>query len=154
MPARRYLIIFATAGLLAGCAGPAEKTPSGPLLGGGRSASLEKQPPAETAVKPIPPGTLMTAWAGTNIEKFLRREDHVAMERSIKQVVTAPIGKRIIWRNPRSGNWGSVTAVRDGTSARTGTYCREFIHTLTVEGRTEEKRNTACKARDGRWEVF
>ena len=154
MRARRYLMIFTTAALLAGCAGPAEKTPSGPLFGDGRSGSLAKPPQAETAVKPIPPGTLMSAWSGTNIEKFLRREDHVAMERSVKQVVSAPIGKRIIWRNPRSGNWGTVTAVRDGTSSRTGTYCREFIHTLTVEGRTEKKRNTACKARDGRWEVF
>jgi surface antigen len=154
MRAKRYLIIFTVTGLLAGCAGPAERTPSGPLFGGGRSGTLTTPPQAETAVKPIPPGTLMSAWAGTNVEKFLRREDHAAMERSVKQVVSAPIGKKIMWRNARSGNWGTVTAVRDGTSATTGTYCREFIHTVTVEGRTEEKRNTACKLRSGRWEVF
>ena len=154
MRAKQYLIIFAAAGLLAGCVAPAERTPSGPLFGDGRSGTLAKPPRAETAVKPIPPGTLMSAWAGTNIEKFLRQEDHTAMEQSVRQVVSAPIGKRITWRNARSGNWGTVTAVRDGTSAQTGTYCREFIHTLTVEGRTEEKRNTACKLRGGRWEVF
>ncbi len=154
MRVKRYLIIFSAAGLLAGCVAPAEKTPSGPLFGGGASGTLAKPPRAETAVKPIPPGTLMSAWAGTDIEKFLRREDHAAMERSVRQVVSAPIGKRIMWRNARSGNWGTVTAVRDGTSAKTGTYCRDFIHTLTVEGRTEEKRNTACRLRNGRWEVF
>ncbi len=148
------LIFISAAVLIAGCAGPAERTPSGPLFGSGGGATLSAPPKDESVGKPIPPGTLMSAWAGSNIEKSLRREDHVAMERSVKQVVSAPIGKRIIWRNPRSGNWGTVTAVRDGTSARTGTYCREFIHTVTVEGRTEEKRNTACKLRSGRWEVF
>lgn len=144
---------FTVCVLLAGCAGLAGRPSSDPLFGTGRS-TLMTPPPRMPEGKPIPPGTLMSAWAGIDIGKLLLHSDYIAMRRAVRRAEKAQIGRPIVWRNARSGNSGSVTAVRDGTSALTGTYCREFVHTLTVEGRTEEKYNTVCKRRDGRWETL
>ncbi|MCG8359860.1 MAG: hypothetical protein MI920_30210 [Kiloniellales bacterium] len=68
------------------------------------------------------------------------------------QAASAPVGQTIVWNNPDSGARGSVTPVRDGTSA-SGEYCREFQQTVTISGRTQETYGTACRQRDGSWRV-
>ena len=63
-----------------------------------------------------------------------------------------PMNETVTWQNPDSGNYGTVTPVREGTTA-SGAYCREFQQTITVGGKTEEGYGTACRQPDGSWKI-
>ncbi len=65
-----------------------------------------------------------------------------------KGAPAAPIGKTIAWNNPNTGNYGTVTPVREGTS-NTGEYCREFRRTI---GGTK-RYAVACRQGDGAWRM-
>ena len=56
------------------------------------------------------------------------------------------------WSNPDSGHEGTITPVRTYQTA-SGTYCRDFTQTITVDGQFEEARGTACRQADGTWRI-
>ena len=64
----------------------------------------------------------------------------------------APIGQPIAWRNPVTGNAGSIQARREthGNGAET---CRELMETLTIDGRVSRGVTTGCRAADKSWHV-
>jgi surface antigen len=65
---------------------------------------------------------------------------------------SAPTGQAASWRNPDSGNSGTVTPTR--TYQRSGgEYCREYTQTVRVGGKTEEAYGTACRQPDGTWKT-
>ena len=57
-----------------------------------------------------------------------------------------------MWRNPDSGNSGSVTPIKTYAQP-SGTYCREFAQTITVGGNTEQAYGHACRMPDGTWKL-
>ena len=61
-----------------------------------------------------------------------------------------PIGSGVDWENPGTGNFGRVTAVRDGTSSA-GYYCREFESEASFGGRAQLTYSVACQFPDGSW---
>ena len=97
-------------------------------------------------------GVLLGALVGSSIGKSLDDVDRLKADQAYSQAKAAPVGQTITWNNPNSGNSGSVTPVRDGTSS-TGAYCREFQQTVTVGGRTENAYGTACRQPDGSWKI-
>ena len=97
-------------------------------------------------------GVVVGGIAGNQIAKALTCEDKQQMNHANQQAQTAPVGQPIAWNNPESGNHGTVTAVRDGTS-QSGQYCREFQQTVTVDGKTDQGTGVACRQADGSWKV-
>jgi len=97
-------------------------------------------------------GTLLGALAGSEVGKSLDRADQMYAERANTRAYNAPVGQSISWNNPESGNYGTITPVRDGTS-RDGRYCREFQQAITVDGRQQTAYGTACRAPDGSWQI-
>ena len=77
----------------------------------------------------------------------MKGDPHNADEAFIR-ATAAPIGKTITWNNPNTGNYGTVTPVREGTS-NTGRYCREFLRTI---GGTK-RYGVACRQGDGVWRM-
>jgi surface antigen len=70
-----------------------------------------------------------------------------------KTLTEAPTGKTWSWKNPKTGNGGTVTPTsprpRAGTEA-----CRTFDETVTLkDGRSEKISGRACKRPDGSWSV-
>ena len=61
-----------------------------------------------------------------------------------------PLGGTVSWSNPETGSRGSVTPIRDGTSA-VGHYCRQFEDRRSADGRTRTSILVACQQPDGRW---
>ena len=57
----------------------------------------------------------------------------------------APIG----WRSPDSGRYGTV--VPGPPYQANGLTCREFSHTIYIDGRPQTARGTACRNPDGTW---
>jgi surface antigen len=97
-------------------------------------------------------GVLIGALVGSQIGKGLDQVDRMKANQAISQAQTAPLGEPIAWNNPESGNSGTVTPVRDGTTS-SGAYCREFQQTITVGGKTQDAYGTACRQPDGSWQI-
>ena len=98
-------------------------------------------------------GTLLGALAGNEIGRSLDRADRLALERTTQESLeSAPSGEVTTWKNPDSGNEGTVTPSRT-YQREDGTYCREFTQTIKVGGRTEEGYGTACRQPDGTWKI-
>ena len=118
----------------------------GGLLGsqiGGGSGQL-----AATAV-----GVLAGAFIGSEIGRSLDDVDKLKAKKAHQKARSAPIGETVSWNNPNSGNYGTVTAIREGTSSQ-GRYCREFQQTITVGGDMQDGYGTACRQPDGSWEIL
>jgi surface antigen len=97
-------------------------------------------------------GVLLGGLLGADVGRSLDRADRLAMQQATQSTLeTAPTGRAVPWRNPDTGNHGTVTAV--GTSESGGTVCREFQQTITVGGRTEQGHGTACRQTDGSWRI-
>lgn len=98
-------------------------------------------------------GTLLGALVGNEIGKSLDRADRLAMQHAThRSLEKAPTGKTTTWKNPDSGNQGSITPKKT-FQRKDGTYCREFTQTITVGGRTEQAYGTACRQPDGTWKL-
>ena len=98
-------------------------------------------------------GTIIGAWLGNEIGKSLDRADRLALEGAQDTAYSAPVGQPIAWNNSDSGNYGTVTPVRDGNNTSTGAYCREFQHDVTIGARSERAYGVACRQPDGTWKI-
>ncbi len=97
-------------------------------------------------------GAVIGALLGSEIGKSLDNADRAAMSDANTRANTAPLGQAISWNNPNTGNSGTVTPIRDG-STKSGAYCREYQQTITVGGKTEKAYGTACQGADGQWRI-
>ena len=70
-----------------------------------------------------------------------------------KTLTEAPTGKTWSWKNPKTGNGGTVTPTSPRKSEN-GQVCRDFNETVTLkDGRTENITGHACRNRDGSWNI-
>ncbi len=97
-------------------------------------------------------GAVLGALVGSEIGKSLDNADKAEMARANSEANNAPLGQAIRWNNPESGNYGTVTPIRDGSTG-SGQYCREYQQTITVGGQTKQAYGTACRQPDGQWRV-
>lgn len=97
-------------------------------------------------------GAILGMMVGNEIGKSLDRADKQYMSQAYQQAETAPVGQTISWNNPDSGNSGTVTPVREGTSSA-GYACREFRQTVIIEGSPQVVKGTACQNADGSWQM-
>ena len=98
-------------------------------------------------------GVLLGALVGSEIGSSLDRADRTYANQAISRAHSAPVGETVTWNNPESGNRGSYTPVREGTSSA-GRYCREYQQTVYVGGKEQQAYGQACQQPDGSWEVI
>jgi surface antigen len=58
-------------------------------------------------------------------------------------------GAAVPWRNPDSGRYGSV--VPGPAYQSNGQQCRQYTHTIYIEGKPQVARGSACRNPDGSW---
>lgn len=133
---RTILLIMTAAAALAGC----QATDSS-HLGGGAGA-----------VAGGDAGTVLGAFAGREIGAALDAVDQSLAGQAAQRAYGAPVGERITWRNPQSGNSGTIVPLRDGYIP-TGAFCREFQQILSVGNQTEQAFSTACRQPNGAWKI-
>jgi surface antigen len=97
-------------------------------------------------------GVLLGALVGSEIGKSLDKADLAYANQAQSRSYNAPVGETIAWNNPESGNHGTYTPTREGTST-SGRYCREYQQTVTVDGRQQSAYGTACQQPDGSWQI-
>lgn len=97
-------------------------------------------------------GAVLGAFLGSEIGASLDRADQLAAQQTAQNTFeTVPTGQTSTWRNPDSGNYGTVTPT--STYQRGNQYCRDFSQTIYVDGQAQTARGTACRQADGSWQV-
>ena len=141
---------------LAGCAndGRGQKEGAGTLIGAGLGALAGSQFGGGTGrLVAVGVGTLAGAYLGNQIGKSLDRADRLAMSRSTQTALeNNRTGQKAEWRNPDSGNSGTVTPTRTYELA-SGQNCREYQQTVTIGGKVEQAFGKACREPDGSWRI-
>jgi surface antigen len=60
-----------------------------------------------------------------------------------------PSGAPVAWRNPDTGRFGNV--VPGPVYQQNGAACREYTHTVYLDGSPQTEHGTACRRPDGTW---
>lgn len=152
---KKLASVLAAALLLGACAADqGSKQTGGTLLGAGLGALVGSQIGSGTGqLAAVAIGALAGAYVGSEVGKSLDRADKIAMRSTTQKALeTAPSGQTVAWRNPDSGNSGTITP-RPALQRQNGEFCREYQQTITVAGRSEQAYGTACRQADGSWKI-
>lgn len=157
MKLKRAISLVTLLALLGGCAeygGPLTKQHIGTALGAaGGAAAGSQMGKGSGRVGMIALGTLAGAALGGSFGSSLDKIDQQNhIQTSQHALETAPVGQPMTWRNPDSGNSGSVTPTRTYQQAD-GSYCREYRQTIVVNGKSQQAFGRACRQVDGSWQI-
>ncbi|WP_227271942.1 RT0821/Lpp0805 family surface protein [Roseobacter weihaiensis] len=140
---------------LAGCTpadyGPRETTGglTGAALGGMLGAQFGR---GDGRLAATGAGVLIGTLLGSEIGRSMDDTDRLRANEAVRRAHGAELGETIRWNNPGTGNLGTVTALRDGTSS-SGQYCREYRQTISVDGRRGTGTGIACRQPNGTWRL-
>ncbi len=156
MKISRIAIVFAAAFSLAACANTnaGEKETLGTLIGAGLGGLAGSQIGSGSGkLAAVGAGVLLGGLLGREAGRSLDKADRLYAERTAAQALEKrPDGTTSTWKNPNTGNSGTFTPKRTYETAE-GQPCREYETTVTIDGKTEIVRGTACREPDGRWTV-
>jgi surface antigen len=65
---------------------------------------------------------------------------------------SGPSGAPVAWRNPDSGRYGNV--VPGPAYQMNNASCRQYTHTVYIDGQPQTQRGTACRNPDGTWAII
>jgi surface antigen len=142
---------------IAGCAGnpetgtgPKENTGTavgavaGALIGsqfGGNTGSRIAAGVAGAAI-----GGLLGNRIGASMDDEDKQRAYAAQREALE---TGQSGAPVSWRNPDSGRYGTV--VPGPAYQQAGNTCRQYTHTIYIDGRPQTARGAACRNPDGTW---
>jgi surface antigen len=142
---------------VAGCAGdpatgtgPKENT--GTLVGALAGAAIGSQIGGGTGerVAAAVGGALIGGLIGNRIGAALDDEDKKrAYAAQMQALESGPSGAPVAWRNPDSGRYGSI--VPGPAYQQAGNTCRQYTHTIYIDGKPQTARGAACRNPDGTW---
>ncbi|MBB53881.1 MAG: hypothetical protein CMF67_05855 [Magnetovibrio sp.] len=152
------VLTLTSASILGGCVTDIEKNPKqtvGRILGAGLGALTGSQiGSGKGQMVSVAVGALAGAWLGGEIGGSLDKADRAYMQRNTQESLEhGRTGSTSSWRNPDSGNSGTVTLTQTFQKAD-GQYCREFEQTVYVDGKKEAATGRACRAPDGSWKII
>jgi surface antigen len=97
-------------------------------------------------------GAVVGGLIGNAIGKNLDDEDREqAMEAEYRALEEDDTREPKRWRNEKTGHYGTIKQRR--TYRNAGLKCREYEHTIYVDGRPETMVGKACKQSDGTWKA-
>jgi surface antigen len=142
---------------LAGCANSerfaaAPKETSGTVAGAALGAIVGSQIGGSTRSRVAAgvAGALLGGLIGNRIGAALDDEDRQrAYEAQMAALESGAPGAPVGWENPDSGRRGSI--VPGPYYDRRGMRCRDYTHTIYIDGRPEIARGQACRNPDGSW---
>jgi surface antigen len=153
MPAARCAAAALVALSLASCSsdtGPKEV--GGTVVGAGAGALIGNAigGAAGNRVAGTLIGAALGGFLGNRLGAALDDEDkRRAYAAQTQALETGPSGAPVAWRNPDSGRYGNV--VPGPVYQVDGAPCREFTHTIYIDGQPQTRRGTACRNPDGTW---
>jgi surface antigen len=95
-------------------------------------------------------GAAIGGMIGNRIGAAMDDEDkRRAYAAQVQALDGGPSGAPVAWRNPDSGRYGSV--VPGPAYQQEGRNCRQYTHTIYIDGRPQTARGAACRQPDGTW---
>jgi len=95
-------------------------------------------------------GAVAGGFVGNRVGKSMDDKDKREAQAAARKAETAPVGEKVAWSNPDSGNSGSIEVVQEGTDAD-GNSCRDLKHTVEAGGETQTDTGVICKNAEGKW---
>ena len=90
--------------------------------------------------------------AGNEIGKGLSAGDRGrALAAEYRALEFGQAGATTPWSDSLTGRYGEV--VPGAAYKVNDTTCREYVHVITIDGRAETGRGTACRKADGNWQT-
>jgi surface antigen len=95
-------------------------------------------------------GAVVGGIVGSEIGRSMDQQDRMlAQQAELNALERGQSGRAVAWRNPDNGRYGEVVP---GTPYRRGSAdCRDYTHTVYIDGRPQAMRGTACRNPDGTW---
>lgn len=150
----KMTLVVVTAGLvLAGCQGGAigPKQTFGGLTGavaGGVIGNQFGKGDGKTAATIA--GVALGALVGANIGQALDENDRrYAYEAQNRALEYGRSGAPVAWNNPDSGRSGQIVPSQAYTV--NNLQCRDYTHTIYIDGQPQTARGRACRQSDGTW---
>jgi surface antigen len=119
----------------------------GAAVGAGIAALAHGNPAA--IVASAVGGALLGGYVGHRLDD---RDKRMAAEAAQRAFENGRTGEAIAWKNPDSGNSGTITPTQTYQIAG-GQYCRRYTQDITVGGEKHETYGTACRQPDGSWSI-
>jgi surface antigen len=95
-------------------------------------------------------GAVVGGIVGSEIGKSLdERDRRYAEEAEYDALERGQSGVSRQWRDPDTGHYGDVVPSRP--YKRGVADCRDYTHTIYIDGRPKQMRGTACRDADGSW---
>ena len=95
-------------------------------------------------------GAVVGGIVGSEIGRGMDRQDRIlAQQAELAALEKGQSGVATPWRNPENGRYGQVVPGRPYRIAERD--CRDFTHTIYLDGRPQTMRGTACRNPDGSW---
>jgi surface antigen len=141
-------VLVAAGALLPGCASHQDTGAGVGALTGGLIGSSFGRGSGRVAATMV--GAVIGGVVGSEIGRSLDRRDRkLAEEAEYDALERGNSGRARVWRNQDNGHYGEIVPSRP---YRRGDYdCRDYTHTVYIEGRPEVMRGTACRNPDGTW---
>jgi surface antigen len=153
MSAGRFVVLAVAGSCLAACsADSGPKEVGGTVVGAGAGALIGNAVGGAAGNRVA--GTLLGAalggFLGNRIGVALDDDDkRRAYAAQMQALETGPSGAPVAWRNPDSGRYGNV--VPGPAFQQNGASCRQYTHTVYIDGQPQTQRGTACRNPDGTW---
>lgn len=146
-----FIVAATVSALLAGCADNGPKQNLGAVTGALAGGLVGSQFGGGSGkVLATVAGAGIGALIGSDIGRQLDdRDREVAMQAEYDALETGPAGSARQWRGQSGRYTGSITP---GPAYAVNQYtCRDYTHTIYVDGRPQTLRGTACRQPDGSW---
>lgn len=151
-PLFRGLVVAGIALGLAGCGpdGPT-KADTGTVIGAVAGGVIGNQVGSGTGrVLATVAGAFVGGVVGHSIGQSLDDQDRMlAQEAEYAALESGESDVARSWRNPDNGHYGEIVPSR--SYRRNNNDCRDFKHTVYIDGRPQTMNGTACRNSDGTW---
>ena len=95
-------------------------------------------------------GAVVGGIVGSEIGKSMDQQDRMlAQQAEFAALESGKAGVSTPWRNTENGRYGEV--VPSKPYRRGPDDCRDYTHTIYIDGRPQTMRGTACRNNDGTW---
>ena len=153
MKTTRWLAAIGASLALAACGPqPPSKQDQGLVVGavaGGLLGNAVGRGPGGRAAGTVV-GAVLGGVVGSSVGRSMDRQDRIlAREAELDALERGESGRRREWRNPENGRYGYI---EPGPPFQRGPeHCREYTHTIFIDGRPQPMRGVACRNPDGTW---
>lgn len=144
--------------MLTGCVDGGPRETGGKLIGGAAGALIGSQfGKGKGQLFGVAIGALAGSYLGGMLGHKLDAQDRAMAQRTMMtSLESAPDHQTSTWKNPNNNHAGKFTVTKTQELPQDHLVCRDYVHTVMIDGRQEKVHGRACRDmrdRRGEWRV-